>query len=215
MTRYFFRGLGLIALVILAVGLVSGGAVAQEANATATPNASATTAPTATIDATATPTSGPVEDAADAAQPETDTPRPAVGSVGPIEILDYELRDGTMTLTLRVTDHTPYALSDSQHGVGQQGVTEDISYKKGALSPGIKELSLSVVVSDNVGGVSLSTRNDYARIQSEPLESSKDPVSYQTAQGLVAGSAIFGAAGVFMYVRRKRNDEEHGPERIL
>ena len=226
MTRYIFQKLALIAFALLLfavfagavlVGL-SGSAAAQDANATAAPNGSATTTPTGTIDATTTTTAteaGAVEQAADAApQLETDTPDPIAGSVGPIDILDYQLRDGTMTLTLRVEENTAYAVSDSLAGLQQEGVSE-VPMKQGTLAPGRQTLSLSVYVMDDAGAVTLSTPSAAVRIQSEPVSLNKDPVNYQTVQTLVAGSAIFGAAGVFYWVRRKRNEEEHGPERVL
>jgi hypothetical protein len=190
-------------------------------SATATAAPTPTAAPTATTTPTATPNATDaqlgerVEDAAaDAAAPSTDTPEPIAGSVGPIDVLDYELRDGTLTLTLRANDPVAFALSDSLAGLQQQGLS-DVPMKKGTLSEGRRTLSLDVSVVDGAGAVTLSTPQAAVRIQTEAVSLSKEPVDYQTAQTLVAGSALFGAAGVYSWVKRKREDEDKQAERIL
>jgi hypothetical protein len=229
MTRYFFQRLGLVALVILLFAVfagavltgLSGPAAAQET----TPNGSAPTTPSGTIGATTTPKATPNATdaqlgeraegaAADAVAPATDTPEPIAGSVGPIDVMDYELRDGTLTLTLRVDEPVAYALSDSLAGLQQEGVSQ-VPMKKGTLSEGRRTLSLDVSIVDGAGAVTLSTPQSAVRIQTEAVSLSKDPVDYQTAQTLVAGSALFGAAGVYSWVKRKREDEDKQAERIL
>lgn len=145
---------------------------------------------------------------------ETATPDPAVGNVGPIEIESYELEDGAMTLTLDVDRPTAYALSDALAGLDQQGVTE-VPVKQGTLSEGRQTLTLSVTVYDGVGAVTLSTPGDAVRVQTDPVVGDREDVNYETAAGLTAGSAVFGAGGVLWYLRRKYDEEEKDARRVL
>jgi|GEM_PF-3893624 len=157
---------------------------------------------------------GAVEPVAAQAGNQSATPDPAVGSVGPVTVLDYRLDDGTMTLTIDVERPVAYALSDAMAGMDSQGVTE-VPVKQGTLDGGRRTISLSVTVYQGTGGVTLSTPGDAIRIQTEPVGPDRQDVDYQTAQTLVAGSAIFGAGGVYYYFKRRREDEDPRAERIL
>lgn len=144
----------------------------------------------------------------------TATPEPAAGSVGPITILDYGLEEETMTLTLNVERPTAYALSDALAGLRQEGVSE-VPVKQGTLSEGRQTLSLAVTVVDDAGAVTLSTPAQAVRIQTAPVGTGRSDVDYETAQAIVGGSALFGATGVFYWVKRKRDEEQKDAERIL
>lgn len=148
-------------------------------------------------------------------QNATTTPEPAIeGAVGPVEILDYEVRDGTMTLTLRTDEHTAYAVTDALAGLEGEGVSE-ISYKQAILKPGKTTVKLPVTVRDDAAAVTLSTPNDAVRIQTAPVAAGKRPVDYETAQLLLGGAAVFGAAGTFVYVKRRREEENREVRRTL
>lgn len=145
---------------------------------------------------------------------ETDTPDPIEGTVGPIEIENYELRGSTFVLTVQVSEPTPYALSDALAGTQSEGVTS-IPVKQGALDSGRQTLKLDVQVIEGAGAVTLSTPSNAARIQSGSVGIGQQLIPASTVRILVIGTAL--GAGVFTFttVRKRREDEEKEAERIL
>ena len=144
----------------------------------------------------------------------TDEPEPVEGRVGPIVIQDYELRDSTMVLHIKVEEATPYALSGAYAGLKQEGVT-DVPMKKGALREGEQTLRLKVTVLEGSGGVTLSTSGDAKRITSGAITVGSVMVPAQTVRMLVLGTAIGAAGFTFRTVRNRREEETKDAERIL
>lgn len=134
------------------------------------------------------------------------TPEPSTeGSVGPIDVLDYRLKDGTFVLDLRVHESTPYALSDALAGTRTEGVTS-VPVKQGALREGKTTLRLSVAVIDGAGAVTLSTPSEAVRIQSEALNGGRPPIPFSSAAlGIVVAGV---GSGWYSYKRGKESIEE-------
>jgi len=144
------------------------------------------------------------------------TPEPVAGSVGPIVIESYELRSGTMVLTLNVEEPTPYALTDALAGTQSSGLTE-LPYKQGAIGSGRQTLRLDVTVIEGSGAVTLSTPGEAVRIQSGNVGvgSGGSLIPASTVRMLVLGTAVGAAAFTFRTVRSRREEEEKEVERIL
>ena len=142
------------------------------------------------------------------------TPEAVEGSVGPITIVDYELRDGTMRLTLDVDEPTPYALSDALAGTQSSGVTQ-IPVKQGAISAGRQTLRLDVTVLQGAGAVTLSTPNGAVRIQSGDVGLGDALIPASTVRVLLLGTAVGVGGFIFRTVRKKREDEDKEVERVL
>lgn len=145
---------------------------------------------------------------------QTATPEPAAGNVGPIEIEKYELKDGTMTLTLDVSRPTAYALSDALAGTQSEGVTE-IPVKQGTLSAGRQTLKMDVSIVRDAGAVTLSTPRNAVRIQSGNVLGEDSSLQASRVRVLVVGTAIGAGLVVFRTVRNKRDEDTEDWERII
>lgn len=144
----------------------------------------------------------------------TDEPEPVEGTVGPIEIRDYELKGSTFVLDLDVSSATSYALSDSLAGIRSEGVTT-VPTKQGALPAGRQTLRLDVTVVEDAGAVTLATPQGAVRIQSGSVGVGSELIPASTVRILLLSTAIGAAGFTFRTVRKRREDETKEAERIL
>lgn len=139
---------------------------------------------------------------------ETNTPEPVEGTVGPIDILDYQLQDGTMTIVVEARQPTAVAISDALAGLREGGVTS-VPMKQETLRSGRQELTLAVSVVDGAGAVTISTPGDAVRIQTDAVGAGRPPVAFQQALLAVLVSGV--GAGYYSY-RRTRDEFESEDE---
>ena len=148
------------------------------------------------------------------ANDSTPEPEPVEGRVGPIIIEDYELRGDTFTLSLNVTESTPYAISGAYAGIRSEGVTE-VPSKQGALREGRQTLKLTVTVIEGAGGVTLSTGGSVVRITSGALTVGGAMIPARTVRMLIIATVLGSVGFTYRTVRNKRDDETKDVEKIL
>lgn len=151
-----------------------------------------------------------VEDGSNATETETSV----VGHVGPITIQDYRLVDGTFVIDVDVTAYTQYSVTDALDGTRDEGLTSP-AFKTGSLQQGQQQIRLDVAVVDGAGAVTIGTSNDLARLQTEAVDAGNPPVDYGTVQGLLGLAVVGSVVGTYRFVKKKREDEDHGPVRHL
>lgn len=139
------------------------------------------------------------------------------------EIVQWRYAEnGTFSLTIQSATPNRISVIDAGALVAKlseaDGATSASATSRGFnIGTGTKTLTFRATKVDGEAAVSITAANGnrISILTSGAISAGRPPVAYGTAQAVAVGAAVSAAGGAFLFVRRRRQDDEKDAEQVL
>lgn len=129
-------------------------------------------------------------------------------------ILKRSYNEDTGRATLKIRSETLQEIVLTDSGAFVEG--GEVAQNSQLLKPGeTAKISVSVTKTHGLVGVGVNTKTTLYAVVIEDIETDRQPVDYGTVQMLLLMAATGGAGMTYRVVKKRREDEDKGAERVL